>query len=91
MSFDLRNLPDEFYADPYPLYRRLREQTPVELPDGGLFLTRYTDLVAVYKDARRFSSDKRVQFAPVFGEGSSLYEHHTTSWYSTTAVAHAGA
>ena len=80
VSLDLRNLPDEFYADPYPLYRRLREQTPVlELPDGGLFLTRYADLVAVYKDARRFSSDKRVQFAPVFGEGSPLYEHHTTS------------
>jgi cytochrome P450 len=35
-------------------------------------------VVAVYQDHARFSSDKRVEFAPKFG-ASPLYEHHTTS------------
>jgi cytochrome P450 len=34
--------------------------------------------VQVYQDHRRFSSDKRFEFAPRFGD-SPLYEHHTTS------------
>ncbi len=79
-DFDLRNLPDAFYADPYPTYARLREEAPVlRGADGSYFLTRYADLHAVYRDARRCSSDKRLQFAPVFGEDSPLYEHHTSS------------
>ena len=79
-EFDLRSLPDAFYEDPFPTYRRLRTETPIlGLPDGGYLLTRHRDLVEVYKNSRTFSSDKRAQFAPAFGEGSPLYEHHTTS------------
>ncbi|MCZ6616880.1 MAG: cytochrome P450 [Gammaproteobacteria bacterium] len=79
-EFDLRSLPAEFYLDPYPTYALLRSETPLfQCPDGSYFLTRYADLNAIYRDARRFSSDKKLQFAPVFGEGSPLYEHHTTS------------
>jgi len=79
-TFDLAALPDAFYDDPYPTYTRLRAQSPVlKCPDGSYFLTRYADINAVYRDPRRFSSDKRIQFAPVFGAGSPLYEHHTTS------------
>ncbi len=79
-SFDLRALPDEFYQDPYPTYARLLDEAPVlRLPDGGVLLTRHGDLHAVYRDTRRFSSDKRSQFGPVFGEASPLFEHHTTS------------
>src|SRR5262245_37610822 len=78
-AFDLRDLPDEFYDDPFPFYRRLRHQDPVHrLPDGSYFLTCYGDVLAVYQDHHRFVSDKRVEFAPKFGE-SPLYEHHTTS------------
>lgn len=77
--FDLRRLPDLFYNDPYPTYRRLRESDPVRMmPDGSLFLTRYADLVAVYRDARTFSSDKRREFAPKYGD-TPLFAHHTTS------------
>jgi len=77
--FDLRALPDEFYANPYPTYRRLREEAPVlRLPDGGILITRHADLLSVYKDTRTFSSDKTVEFGPKFGV-SPLYEHHTTS------------
>jgi len=78
--FDLRHLPRAFYDNPYPIYRALREQTPVrQMPDGSWFLTRYDDLVAVYRDAETFSSDKKVEFAPKYGADSPLFEHHTTS------------
>ena len=78
-TFDLRRLPDAFYDDPFPTYRALREQAPVKrMPDGSVFLTRYADIVAVYKDPKTFSSDKHEEFAPKYGD-TPLYEHHTTS------------
>ncbi len=87
-DFDLRRLPQKFYLDPYPVYRALRETAPVKpLPDGSLFLTRYDDLVAIYKDAATFSSDKREEFRPKYGE-SPLYEHHTTSLVFNDAPLH---
>ena len=79
-SFDLRALPADFYANPYPVYDVLRAQQPIRLmPDGSWFLTRYADLVAVYRDAQNFSSDKKVEFGPKYKLGSPLFEHHTTS------------
>ena len=79
-GFDLRDLPADFYANPYPVYRLLREHAPVRrMPDGSLFLTRHADLMAVYRDAQTFSSDKKVEFAPKYGAGSALLEHHTSS------------
>jgi len=79
-TFDLRALPADFLANPYPVYAALREADPVRrMPDGSYFLTRYADLSTVYRDATTFSSDKHVEFAPKYGAGSPLYEHHTTS------------
>jgi cytochrome P450 len=79
-TLDLRALPADFYANPYPVYARLRETAPVKrMPDGSYFLTRYADLVSVYRDAQTFSSDKKVEFTPKYGEGAALLEHHTTS------------
>ncbi|HZY20547.1 MAG TPA: cytochrome P450 [Ramlibacter sp.] len=79
-SFDLRALPPDFYANPFPVYAVLREREPVRrMPDGSFFLTRHADLVAVYRDAHAFSSDKKVEFTPKYGEGSPLLAHHTTS------------
>src|SRR5437763_15453058 len=78
-DFDLEKLTPEFYADPYPTYRALRENAPVKrLPNGAYFLTRYDDLVTAYKATRVFSSDKKTEFLPKYGN-SLLYEHHTTS------------
>jgi cytochrome P450 len=78
-DFDLRKLPQAFYDDPYPTYHALRTLEPVKpMPDGSWLLTRYADLAAVYKDAERFSSDKKREFGPKYGS-SLLYEHHTTS------------
>jgi len=77
--FDLAQLPSSFYADPYPTYRALREHAPVKrMPDGSWFLTRFDDVVPVYRDHRTFSSDKKKEFGPKFGP-TPLFEHHTTS------------
>jgi cytochrome P450 len=78
-EFDLRRLNPSFYQDPYPVYHALRTHEPIKrMPDGSLFLTRYRDVQAVYRDPQRFSSDKTVEFRPKYG-ASPLYEHHTTS------------
>jgi pimeloyl-[acyl-carrier protein] synthase len=50
----------EVREDPYPLYRRLREEDPVHSSFPGLWvLTRHADCTAMLKDHRRFSSDSR--------------------------------
>jgi len=78
-SFDLENLTPEFYVNPYPTYRALRQHAPIKpMPNGSYFLTRYDDLVTAYKNTRAFSSDKKKEFGPKYG-ASPLYEHHTTS------------
>jgi cytochrome P450 len=77
--FDLGQLPPEFFADPYPYYHALREHAPVKhMPDGSWFLTRYDDILPVYRDHKAFSSDKKKEFGPKFG-ATPLFEHHTTS------------
>lgn len=78
-DFDLDNLPASFYENPYPVYHALREYAPLKrLRSGTYFLTRYDDCVAIYRDMKKFSSDKKVEFKPKYGD-SLLYEHHTTS------------
>src|SRR5512140_354422 len=87
-SFDIEKLTAEFYADPYPVYRALREHEPVKrMPNGSWFLTRYDDLVSAYKNTKAFSSDKKKEFLPKYGD-SLLYEHHTTSLVFNDPPAH---
>src|ERR1700747_2209496 len=87
-GFDLEKLTPEFYANPYPTYRALRENEPVKrLPNGSWFLTRYDDLVSAYKSTKVFSSDKKKEFAPKYG-ASLLYEHHPTSLVFNDPPAH---
>ena len=86
-SFDLERLTPEFYLNPYPTYRALRESEPVKrMPNGSYFLTRYDDLVTAYKN-KLFSSDKKREFLPKYGD-SLLYEHHTTSLVFNDPPAH---
>jgi len=87
-NFDIEKLSSEFYADPYPTYRALREHDPVKhMAGGSWFLTRYDDLVNVYKNTKLFSSDKKKEFFPKYGS-SLLYEHHTTSLVFNDPPAH---
>ena len=79
-KLDLRSPPPAFYANPYPVYAALRDREPVRrMPDGTVLITRYKDLIQVYRDAHTFSSDKKIEFAPKFEGAPHLFEHHTTS------------
>jgi cytochrome P450 len=92
-SLDLRALPRDFLDNPYPVYAALLETEPFKrMPDGSYFLTRHADLVAVYRDAKVFSSDKQVEFGPKYNHApfnqppfstasglAPLFEHHTNS------------
>src|ERR671937_589557 len=87
-NFDLERLTADFYVNPYPTYRALRENEPVKhMPNGSYFLTRYDDLVTAYKNTKAFSSDKKREFSPKYGS-SLLYEHHTTSLVFNDPPAH---
>ena len=78
LGFQLTQPPAGFVDDPYPWYAALREHDPVHpLGADGVFLSRYDDALAVYRNPQA-SSDKKVEFKPKFGD-SPLYEHHTTS------------
>jgi cytochrome P450 len=48
----------EFFADPYPIYKRLRDEAPVVYNPELRFwaLSRFEDVVAAHKDAKRFLS-----------------------------------
>ena len=88
-AFDPNRLDAAFYENPYPVYAALRNFDPVHrCPDGTYFLSRYADLDRIYRDRTAFSSDKKQAFAPKFGVGSPLYEHHTTSLVFNDAPYH---
>jgi cytochrome P450 len=77
-EFELSALRPDFYDDPYPTFAALREFDPCrQLKDNSYFLSRYEDVMAVYRHPDA-SSDKKVEFLPKYG-ASPLYEHHTTS------------
>ena len=79
-GFDLAAPPAGFVDDPFPWYAALLEHAPVlPQPDGSVLLSRHSDLERIYKDTTLYSSDKKQAFAPKFGVGSPLFEHHTTS------------
>jgi len=65
------------HANPYPMYRRLREEDPVHWSDlmDAWVLSRYADTVAVLTDADRFSANRRQarnRFARLEAEGALL-------------------
>ena len=91
-GFDLAHLPPEFFADPYPYYRALREHAPVKrMPDGSWFLTRYEDILPVYRDAKAFSSDKKKEFGPKFGPIAAPRAPHDQPRLQRSAAPHARA
>ena len=80
ISFDIMKLPNDFVPNAYEYFEQLRQESPIHWnSDGSLILTRYEDIVAVYRNPDVWSSDKKAVFKPKFGAQSLLYEHHTTS------------
>ncbi len=78
-DFVLAQVDASFALNPYPDFQILRDYAPIcRQPDGSFVLSRYEDVKQVLGDAALFSSDKKIDFHPKFGD-SPLYEHHTTS------------
>ena len=78
-AFDMTALTPEFAQDPFPTYRALLAHAPVKrFSDGSVMVARHADLMRIYRDTTTFSSDKKAEFAPKFGD-TPLYEHHTNS------------
>ena len=78
--FDLSAPPEGFVENPFPHYDRLLREAPMlRQPDGSVLICRHADLNAIYRDTTLYISDKKLAFAPKFGPGSPLFEHHTTS------------
>ncbi len=78
-EFDLYNLPEDFIDNSYEYYNALRERDPVHRnPDGSYIVTSHKDLADIYRNHSVWSSDKKEEFKPKFGN-SPLFEHHTTS------------
>ena len=78
-KFDLYNPPEDLVEKAYLYYSQLRENNPIhENSDGSFIVTSYETLVDIYKNHQLWSSDKKEEFKPKFGN-SLLYEHHTTS------------
>ncbi|MEJ6707670.1 MAG: cytochrome P450 [Amylibacter sp.] len=88
MDFLLTDLPDGFHNNPYKTYVALRQDAPVHpQPDGSFVISRHADLDMIYRDTRRFISDKKTVFKPKYGD-SLLFEHHTTSLVFNDAPLH---
>ncbi|KIN64404.1 Cytochrome P450 family protein [Sulfitobacter noctilucicola] len=78
--FNLANPPEGFTENPFPHYDDLLQNSPVTpQPDGSFLITKHADLNAIYRDTTLYISDKKQAFAPKFGAGTPLFEHHTTS------------
>jgi cytochrome P450 len=78
--FNLAKPPAGFTENPFPHYDDLLEHSRVTpQPDGSYLITKHADLNAIYRDTSLYIYDKKQAFAPKFGPGTPLYEHHTTS------------
>src|ERR1700730_12686936 len=58
---------EEFFTDPYPTYRRLRQEAPVYYDEEHDFyaLSRHADVAAAFKDYETYSSARGIDLAMV--------------------------
>ena len=69
-------LSDAMVRDPYPVYTKLRERSPVHYSRlaGALVLSRYADVDRILRDHTRFSSDPDMRKSPKTGYRQPLDE-----------------
>ena len=78
LSFDLRAVPEDYFAAPHRYLKALRDWDPLHRnADGSILITRHEDVRRVWKDLSAVV-DKRDAFAAKFGPGA-LLEHHTST------------
>lgn len=77
----------EIHEDPYPTYRRLRDEAPVYRNDERDFwaLSRHTDVMAAFRDAERFSNSHGVSIDPA---ASGPHAHKTMSFLAMDPPQH---
>ncbi|MEJ7014781.1 cytochrome P450 [Sinorhizobium meliloti] len=77
-AFNLLAPPDDYFDDPSPYFRLLRDGDPVhQQEDGTVLLTRYDDVRQVWRDLSGLVY-KGEFFEKKFGKGP-LLEHHTST------------
>lgn len=77
-NFDLFDLPDEYYRDPVPFYKALRDAEPLHWnSDGSVLLSRYHDIKTIWRDLSG-KVNREEAYAKKFGPGP-LLEHHTST------------
>ncbi|MFN0005208.1 MAG: cytochrome P450 [Burkholderiaceae bacterium] len=77
-AFNLFNIPDDYYLDPQPYFKALRDEDPIHHnADGSVLLTRYEDIITVWRDLSGVVNREQA-YTKKFGPGP-LLEHHTTS------------
>ncbi len=75
------------HEDPYPTYRRMRDESPVYRNDerGFWALSRYDDVMAAFRDSDRFSSAQGVSIDPA---ASGPNAHRTMSFLAMDPPQH---
>lgn len=68
-------------ADPFPLWRRLREESPVHRLGGLALLTRYADVKAVIRDERGLSNGTAISGTRMAELTSRLDEEHLAAYH----------
>jgi len=77
-SFNLFDIPEQYYLDPLPYFQALRDDDPIhQNSDGSVLLTRYQDIISVWRDLSGVVNREEA-YKKKFGPGP-LLEHHTTS------------
>jgi cytochrome P450 len=77
----------EIHEDPYPTYRRMRDEAPVYRNDERNFwaLSRHADVMAAFRDSERFSNAEGVSIDPA---ASGPHAHRTMSFLAMDAPQH---
>jgi len=77
----------EIHEDPYPTYRRLRDEAPLyhNADEGFWALSRHADVVEAFRDSERFSSSHGVSLDP---EASGPHAHRTMSFLAMDPPRH---
>jgi cytochrome P450 len=77
----------EIHEDPYPTYRRLRDEQPLYRNDerGFWVLSRHADVMAAFRDSERFSNAEGVSIDPA---ASGPHAHRTMSFLAMDPPQH---
>src|SRR5438270_13652793 len=65
---------EEFFNDPYDLYRRLRDEAPVYFSEkyGFYALSRFADVLAAHRDWKGFSSAHGIDLATLSQDSETI-------------------